>query len=146
MDNWMFDYIVGWAYTAGMFDGEGHVSYARNQTGKRYPCVYISNTNNDALLYMKDFMEGYGITVHHRAKNKLTVNRLVVYELGISDKASLEIFIEHIYTYLRIKRPAIDKAREMLEGIVVRADYDNNRTEWNEYRKRIGSVPTKQPA
>ena len=128
MDSDMFLYVSGWSYVAGFFDGEGSVVLVRsrwNGSEKVYPTINFTNTCNDVVLWVKEFLEQYDITIHYRAKNRPTVNRLVVYELAISDKKSIMEFINHIRPYLKVKGDAVDNAAKVLKNNMTREEYWN---------------------
>lgn len=114
---------MDWSYIAGFFDGEGCVQQNKNQTGRYYPYLDITNTNIKVLEEMAIFLRSNDI----RCKvNKLWRNRggikglAPAHHLTIYDKESVTTCIFGMYPYLIVKLLDVEWALEILEGVVAR--------------------------
>jgi len=96
------------AYIAGLFDGEGSVSFVfkKAHNGKRYGKLYarISNTNREVLEWIKNTL-GFGFIVINtkipRPNRKFCYDFVVAYEKARK-------FLAVIRPYLKIKANSVD--------------------------------------
>ena len=131
---------MDWQYIAGFFDGEGGVTWNKNQTGRYYPYLTISNTNRNVLDGINKFLVTHGI----RSKVNLWEEdtRLAKgwkrhYWLTVYDKVSVEDCIYGMIPYMIVKVPEVERALEILEGINARSSIREGKLTKTEYQKKV---------
>jgi hypothetical protein len=99
------------AYVAGLFDGEGCVSFTYTKRGggdKAYGKLWvrITNTDRDVLDWVRStFGSGTAQSAGHR--DDTTKRRQAYNFVAASEQARL--FLAEIYPYLRIKRGQVEE-------------------------------------
>ncbi len=87
------------AYSAGIFDGEGHIHLNSGQM----ICIRIVNTSKELIDYLTKV---WGGKVYTR-KNQRTYDFIIIRKDEIMD------FVEAVYPYLIVKKDQVDKVFEM---------------------------------
>lgn len=110
-------------YIAGMIDGEGALSITTNPQyyngNKRLinpfcyrAMIWVSNTNHESLLYIRDTL-GFGKIMVGTSKNS-ELSRKRIYNFRIHNMTCIKKLLDEILEYLIIKR---ERAIIMLEYI-----------------------------
>ena len=114
---------MNWSYIAGFFDGEGCVQKNKNQTGRYYPYLDITNTNLDVLKSIGKFLGSNGIRYKlnkpWKARND-PAHWLPRTHLTIYDKVSVQKCICEMFPYLIVKSDMAEWAMSILDGITER--------------------------
>lgn len=113
---------MDWSYIAGFFDGEGCIQKNKNQTGRYYPYLDITNTNVKVLEEIQAFLISNGIRckVNKQWRNKNPEHWTTSHHLTIYDKESVITCIFGMYPYLIVKLLDVEWALETLEDVVAR--------------------------
>ena len=118
---------MNWSYLAGFFDGEGCVQKNKNQTGRYYPYLDITNTNTKVLEEIRAFLELNKIRckVNKQWRNNNPSHWTTSHHLTIYDKESVLTCIFGMHPYLIVKLLEVEWAWEILESVVSRKSLRN---------------------
>lgn len=95
---------MSWQYIAGFYDGEGHLSKGASGLSHR---VGITQTGADGLAlltYMAGFMDAHNITSSIGICKRDNPKHATRYDLNITNRSSVEIFLRLTFPYLHIKK------------------------------------------
>ena len=97
------------AYTAGFWDGEGTFTltkYTRESGAYYYPYVVVSNTDEDVLNTLAEFILSLGINckVYTKYRNNEPDKHKQRYSLNICGQENMLMFCELITPFLVVKR------------------------------------------
>ena len=88
------------AYLAGIIDGEGSISLTRMHSNEnRRPCISVSSTDKELLLYIKE-MIGNG-TITNKKNYKPNIHK-DSYTLSIKKKSVVFFILKEVYPFLRV--------------------------------------------
>ena len=105
--------MTTWAYVAGYFDGEGHVSFHVTKRGGRTRELQWFNTHLQSLEVIRDFISCG--TIRTRTPGGLGTKQQ--YILCVGRKRDMLHVIAGIEEHLIIKRDAVRELREFVETI-----------------------------
>ncbi len=144
--------MISWAYIAGFFDGEGHVSLGRQkncgegQFSRGSPRVTIVQSRERGRVLLESIA---GILAGHSIRSAVDVHReagdrnSVTYRLRITGFNSVIRFLRLVFPYLHIKKiEAQDIIRydKVFPTLIGRghSHSDNTRKAWVTRRERYG--------
>ena len=88
------------AYLAGIIDGEGSITLTRlHQSENRRPCISISSTDKELLIYIQDLVGGGNI---NNKKNYKPDKHKDSYTLYFKKKNDVYLILKEIYPFLKI--------------------------------------------
>jgi len=116
------------SYIGGFFDGEGYIGMGMQKTHggvdrNILPTVRISNTDPRPLQYIKKALDSFGIKcwlscrAGEKRKNLIRKNGSYVkdiYDIGLSGKIQVKLFIEKIRPYIFCKGDQMDIVMEFI--------------------------------
>ena len=95
------------AYTAGLFDGEGHVDvghFGGRQGLRYYPRMAITNTNDDVMAWLSQF----GGRVYTHAQGPGALGTKPIHTWRLNRVADIAYLLRAMLPYLIIKRAAVE--------------------------------------
>ena len=131
---------MNWSYIAGFFDGEGCITWSKNQTGKRYPYLTMSNTNRYVLDSINRFLLEHGIrskVYSWQSKESIVKGWKQKYWLAIQDKTSIEDCIFGMIPHLIVKASKAEDTLELLEGVTARVSIREGKLTRTEYQRKL---------
>lgn len=99
-----------WAYIAGYFDGEGHVSLHQGKRRQLVAGLFWANTHRESLETMMRFIDAG----HISTKDRSEWGRKTCYSFAVTRRADMLRVLEKMIPYLLIKRSAAEQLRDHL--------------------------------
>jgi hypothetical protein len=105
-----------WAYIAGFFDGEGHVTYAKGLDGFYRMTIGFTNTDESVMRWIHSQLPFGNLSTHVRPPNK------PIWHLRFRRPDTITVVLDGMMPFLKVKA---GKASELSAFIAKRAEFNS---------------------